>query len=398
MRPALRKPRGRSLLAAALLLAPAVAAPAQEWYVSDASGIALKRTTATVALALDFALSIDSAAEGAPATVRAAVPVGGSLELRALYEKGAEVRRRWAALDAAGFERYVESRRPDGKVSYERYDASRRFIEEGRQAGEGARTIIRYAYSGDRLVRAEAFEVSGEAFAVSGDEAEKALWVDAYRYLRSGALRSVERTYPALTEGGKAARESARFEAPRGVPRLLDLRSADGSSVKTAYDASGRVVSRETFDAEGKPIGAAEVATYATEGEGPRSVVRSEEAGVTVETGLDERGRAVHELRTDAEGNALTETRTVWQDNRIASIETVAGGRTRRTEYEYDEEGNRTMERNYLDGKLERTVRRSGGEETEELYSDGVPVLRAVWLDGRKVSERRLRKSGGNGK
>ncbi len=380
----------RRALVAALVLGRAVAAGAQEWYVSDASGIALERTTEAVARRLDFALSVrTAAAEGAPAPVRAAVPVGGSLELKTLYEKGTEVRSRWAALDAAGFERYAEQRSADGNFGYERYDASRRFIEEGRSAG-GSLTVIRYAYAGDRLVRAEAYAVVGDA--------EKPLWVETYRYLRSGALRSVERTYPAGTEGGKTVTEGARFEAPRGLPRLLDLRSADGSRITTVYDAFGRVVSREAFDAAGKPIGSAEVATYATGAAGPRSVVRSEEGGATVETGLDDRGRALHEIRRDAEGNVLSETSTVWKENRIASIETVAGGLTRRTEYEYDEGGNRLMERNYRDGNLERTVRRSGGEETEELYSGGVAVLRAVWVDGRKVSEQRLRKNGGSGK
>ena len=42
---------------------------------------------------------------------------------------------------------------------------------------------------------------------------------------------------------------------------------------------------------------------------------------------------------------------------------------------------------------LERIVRTEGIMETEELYLDGIIVLRALWEDGVKISEERVRGS-----
>lgn len=397
---------------------------ASDWYVSDASGIALETSTAGRALKLDYGLSIETFGPDAvkglaakklgvapgrgtsavkdlsvPETVRAAVSVGGSIELRTLYEKGVVSRRRYAALDAAGGERLVETHGKDGGVERERYDALRHFVEEGRFDADGSGTVIRYTYSASRLVRAQAFSVAVEA--AEGAEAklrETPLWTESYRYLRSGALRSVERkaVAPGGSDAAVGATETARFDTFRGVPRLLVTRSADGSSSRTRYDEAGKVLETATFDPSGKRLSVAEVTTNVDTGEaGPASLVKSTEAdGTIVETGHDERGRVVSERRISADGAVLSETRTLWSKNRVASIETVVGTETRRTEYEYDAAEKRTMERNYRNGVLERSVRSIGGEDTEELYSDGTPVLRAVWVGGRKVSEQRLRKGG----
>jgi hypothetical protein len=43
---------------------------------------------------------------------------------------------------------------------------------------------------------------------------------------------------------------------------------------------------------------------------------------------------------------------------------------------------------------LERTVRRDGEQEIEELYMNGEVALRAVWIEGRKVSEEPVRPAG----
>jgi YD repeat-containing protein len=367
------------------------AALAADWYVSDASGMALERSTRSLASRLEYSLSIETAldSDSVPAGMRGAMPSGGTIELRTLYERGEVRRRRWAALDSDGFERLVETRWTDGTITRERYDASLRFVEEARLGADGAGTVIRYFYAGSRLERAEAFAVAG---------GETPIWTETYRYLRSGALLSVERT-KVTPEGEKPsteATEAVRFDTALGVPRTLVTRSADGSGSRTRYDASGRVAERATLDATGKPVVVAEVMKDAGETKkSAGSIVRSTEAGITVETGLDERSRIIWERRTDEGGALLSETHTVWSENRIASVEIVVGAETRRTEYEYDAAGNRMMERNYRNGALERSVRRSGDEDTEELYSDGVPVLRAVWVGGRKVSERRLRKGEG---
>jgi YD repeat-containing protein len=413
----------RAAVIVVLLCASAVFA--SDWYVSDASGIALETSTSGRALKLDYGLSIDTfglaetkgisgtkgpgeisgrnkppaGAVPVPETVRAAVPVGGSIELRTLYEKGVVLRQRYTALDSAGNERFVETHEKEGGIERERYDALRHFVEEGRFRADGSGTVIRYTYSVSRLERAEAFSIAIEAVdGAAAKTTETPLWTETYQYMRSGALRSVERT-PVSSDGkepAKGATETTRFNTLQGVPRLLVTRSADGSSTRTRYDEAGKVLETATFDPSGKRISVAEVTTNVDAGETKTaSIVKSTEAdGTVVETGHDERGRVVSERRITADGAVLSETLTVWTKNRVASIETVAGGQTRRTEYEYDAAEKRTMERNYRNGVLERSVRSVGGEDTEELYSDGVPVLRAVWVGGRKVSEQRIRKGG----
>jgi hypothetical protein len=68
-----------------------------------------------------------------------------------------------------------------------------------------------------------------------------------------------------------------------------------------------------------------------------------------------------------------------------------SGDDERLTEYEYDSAGDRMLERNFNRGILERTVRSTGNRDIEELYMNGRIVLRAVWEDGRKISEERIR-------
>jgi hypothetical protein len=63
-------------------------------------------------------------------------------------------------------------------------------------------------------------------------------------------------------------------------------------------------------------------------------------------------------------------------------------------EYEYNGEGDRIFERNFRNSVLERTVRKAGDREVEELYMNGAVVLRTVWEDGRKISDERVRPKG----
>jgi len=63
----------------------------------------------------------------------------------------------------------------------------------------------------------------------------------------------------------------------------------------------------------------------------------------------------------------------------------------RLVEYEYDNEGSRISERNYRNGLLERTVTFSGSREVEEIYMSGRLILRAIWEDGVRISEERIR-------
>jgi len=61
------------------------------------------------------------------------------------------------------------------------------------------------------------------------------------------------------------------------------------------------------------------------------------------------------------------------------------------SEYDYDGSGNRIAQRDYRNGVMERHIVIDGDNETEELYLNGIVVLRAYWENGRKISEERVR-------
>jgi hypothetical protein len=105
----------------------------------------------------------------------------------------------------------------------------------------------------------------------------------------------------------------------------------------------------------------------------------------------DERGRVQSEVRRDANDAILGEVTNTWSGDRLVSVLWKSDAEERLVEYEYNGEGDRVFERNLRDGVLERTVRREGDHEIEELYMNGAVALRAIWEDGRKISEEPVR-------
>jgi hypothetical protein len=105
----------------------------------------------------------------------------------------------------------------------------------------------------------------------------------------------------------------------------------------------------------------------------------------------ESRGRVLSEQRLDEEENVLAEIRNTWSGDRLSSVLYISDGDERLIEYEYGSDGSRTVERNYNKGALERVIRSEKGKDVEELYMNGELILRAVWEDGRKVSEERVR-------
>jgi hypothetical protein len=105
----------------------------------------------------------------------------------------------------------------------------------------------------------------------------------------------------------------------------------------------------------------------------------------------DARGRIQSEVRRDEKDNVLGEVINTWSGDRLSSVLWKSKTEERLIEYEYNGEGDRVFERNFRNGALERTVRQEGNREVEELYMNGAVVLRAVWENGRKLSEERIR-------
>jgi hypothetical protein len=116
-------------------------------------------------------------------------------------------------------------------------------------------------------------------------------------------------------------------------------------------------------------------------------------AGGRVIYTTDSRGRVLTEQRLDENEDILAEIRNTWSGDRLSAVLYTSGEgeEERLSEYEYDPDGKRTVERNYNKGVLERVVRSEKERDVEELYMNGKLILRAVWEDGRKVSEERVR-------
>jgi hypothetical protein len=332
------------------------------------------------------------------------------IELRTLYENGNEVRRQWIFRDDQGTTRLNAS--GGGGLFGGEGDGEKRgfievyneggFISEERQFNSDlSETLIRFFYNRDTLVRAEtrikeapaeevpAEEPSAEA-PWEGDAEEAPLTeaaelpakvpveaederdedgyilvtTDSYRYTRSRSLRNIERVYHS-SAGREPGKDSLRIPFPSINP---------GFSREVVFVNPGIAYSSEflqdisALEGESGPVGRI---IYTT----------------------DSRGRVLMEQRLDDEENVLAEIKNTWSGDRLVSVSYTAGEDERLTEYEYDEDGSRILEKNYNQGALERVVRSDKERDVEELFMNNELVLRAVWEEGRKISEERVRPS-----
>jgi hypothetical protein len=177
------------------------------------------------------------------------------------------------------------------------------------------------------------------------------MYTDLYRYSRSGSIRAVDRT---LHQG---ALESLRIGFPNigpGIPFSGELIS-HGSIYTSEYFAGAE---------------------------------SSED--VTVSFTLDHRERVLTEVWRDEDGEILGELINTWAGDRLQSIMWKSDTDERLIEFEYDNDGNRVVERNFRNGLLERSVTAQDGLDVEEIFMNGRLILRAFWENGIKISEERI--------
>jgi hypothetical protein len=333
----------------------------EKWYRSNASGIALEEIPSRfAALRNEYTLSVAGAGyDEIPDVLMDYYDPVYSVEVRILFEEGEELRRQWIFRDEKGITRLnasgsgglfggvvKEDEVRDGFI--EIYNDERFIVEEYQFIADDSELMTRFFYNEGALIRTESWrkEAPGEL---------TLLVTDYYRYTRFHALRTIERIYHA---------DEAEAE------RIFFPGIADGFSFGIETTVSGVFYGTEFFE---------DISSAGT----ARSVFT-----------VDSRGRVLTEKRMDEDGNLIGEIVNTWTGDRLASVEWKAAGDERRIEYEYDAEGNRILEMNYRNGILERLVRSDGAnKEIEELYMKGELILRAIWEDGRKVSEERIRGS-----
>ncbi|MDR1218428.1 MAG: hypothetical protein LBK73_02335 [Treponema sp.] len=401
-------------------LTPPLFAQETVWYISNGAGLALyPAPSRIVALRSDYCLGMSIISRSSlPQELLAYYQSPYTVDFRTLYEKGKPKRLQWVFRDDRGASRLTAvADIKDGSPSLtfiERYGESDLLVEE-RQFSEEEQITTVYFYEKGVLVRSEtrvetlftikpegadsaasdandanddpqgdagsgqhddAQTESGESAGAEEEPArppatpdepvepqkewrETSFWTDYYRYSRSHSLREVQRIVHA------------------GAPQALTL-SFPQLKPRPEFDRNF-VHPHTTYNS-----------TFLNE-------TLSSDSVSEVAYTIDDRGRTLVESHYDETGALISEVKNNWVRDRLASVEwrsfdnEGAVLERRLAEYEYDAKDNRVMERNYVNGVLERTVRTEGRQEIEELHIDGKVVLRAIWEDGRKITEERVR-------
>jgi hypothetical protein len=361
--------------------------------------MALEPAFSRFAIRGKYALSVEAAEEAdIPDRLRKYYDPAFRIELRCLYEDGLLSRRQWTFRDDRETTRMAAVFEDDQSGFIELYNADKLIIESHQIGAEGSDYISYYYYNRSFLIRAETRlftplpegeapvpppdPPSAEAPAPPAAEGidpvpvpralglpvtepivteagtEEPIWTDYYRYTRSNALRSVERHYIRAPAEGKET-ELMRF------PQLIIGVVGEHEFIQPASALSPEFFSDVIIN-----------------------------SGDRILYNTDARGRVLSEVRRDENDEIIGEIINTWSGDRLVSVAWKSQDEERIVEYEYDAAGDRIVERNLRNGELERTVRREGDQEIEELYLNGEVALRAVWVEGRKVSEEPVRPAG----
>lgn len=185
------------------------------------------------------------------------------------------------------------------------------------------------------------------------DNEYKISYTDYYRYNRSSSLRFIERVFYSDTQI-----EPSRISFPGRIRETVNERFLIGERFNPYPDFFGDIFAH----------------------------INSK---IIFET--DERGRIITQTFYDDNDEVIWIIRNSWLDDRIISTSKTEGDIELLAEFEYNSYGDRILERNSRNGMIERIVRTNDNIDIEELFFNNVVVLRAVWEDGRKISETRIR-------
>ena len=106
---------------------------------------------------------------------------------------------------------------------------------------------------------------------------------------------------------------------------------------------------------------------------------------------IDNRGRVLKQTLISKEEEVIWTITNTWHNNRIILTEKNEGELRLTAEYNYNSAGDKILEKNFNNGVLERTIVADGNLEIEELYLNNVVILRAIWEEGIKISETRVK-------
>jgi len=340
------------------------------WFRSNAGGMALEEIPSRVAaLRHEYALVIEFAQkEELPEDLYLFYNEEYIIEVRALYEKERQIKTQWIFREAGGKTRLVavftetdaagkeEQNKSSVSGFIEVYDEKALLSAEYRFLKDGGRSRTDYIFKDGLLISSEVLlweeNDEGEPQGLSGRYVKA--YTDYFRYNRSFFLRSIQRIFYKDSE-------ISSLEDPVVIAFPYEIMT---SARERAF--TERYNSYPEFF--GNVFAVKDTKIYYS---------------------IDERGRILSQTLFDKDGIIIWVIYNTWKDDRIVSTVKEEGSNLYLAEYEYNSGGDRTLERNYTNGILERVVRSQGKTDTEELYLNGNVILKAVWEDGRKVSETR---------
>jgi hypothetical protein len=129
---------------------------AEDWYVSNAGGMALEPAFSRFALRGKYALSIGSASfSDLPERLQRYYDPSYRIELRSLYEDGVLSRRQWTFRDTTELTRLSAAFDDDNSGFIELYTADKLINESHQISADGSDYITYYYYNRGFLIRAE---------------------------------------------------------------------------------------------------------------------------------------------------------------------------------------------------------------------------------------------------
>jgi hypothetical protein len=343
------------------------------WYRSNKGGLALEEVSSKVAaLENDYALSIGfTRKEYLPEYLIPYYSDDYFIEVRILYEYGDQKRKQWTLKNKNGTSRVIGSfLEPHLNVSDEEDDPQNNGNENNLSGyieiyndrsylmsdynfyGDGVKSRTDYTFKDNLLISSTAY--LWEENNNGGEYIES--YADLPRYNRSLFLRGIERVFYRERKISLSD-ETLKLSFPRN---LSDVTIARGP-VKERLNSYPEFFGEVTVQENDKII-------YAT----------------------NERGIILSQTLYDESDKIIWVITNTWYNDRIISTSKKEGDNVYLAEFDYDSEGNRINERNFKNGILERVVHTQGNTDIEELYLNNVVVLRAVWEDGRKISETRV--------
>jgi hypothetical protein len=342
------------------------------WYRSNKGGMALEEVLSkVVALRNDHALSISfTQKEKLPEYLLPYYSDDFFIEVRILYEDGEQKRTQWILRDRNGTSRVIGVfLEPELIVSDEEddsddvnqkelsgfieiYDSRSYLISEYNFFDNGIKNRTDFTFKDNLLISSTVF--LWEKNDDTGEYVES--YIDLFRYNRSLFLRAVERVFYrarvlSLTD------EPLRVSLPRNLSDISVTRGLVGERLNSYPEFFGEISVQKN-----------ERIVYVT----------------------DERSSVLSQTLYDENDNIVWVITNTWSNDRITSTSKKEGDTVSLAEFDYDSGGNRITERNYKNGILERVVYTEGNTDIEELYFNNMVVLRAVWENGRKISETRV--------